>query len=243
MTSKPSLAPAPITRVGLVVFPGFQALDAFGPMDALNVLSMSPAGAGLSLCVIAATLDPVSTYVRVAADGRVLFAPAAAAPDGTLRGFGQSIMPTHTFATAPDDLDLLIVPGGLGTRSEQTIATVVPFLRERFPRLRYLMTVCTGAGLAAQAGVLDGRRATTNKSLWSDETALGPNVDWVRNARWVEDRKVWTASGISAGIDCCLAWVAHVYGETVAKSTADIMEYVRSVDPTNDPFTWMIDSH
>ncbi|KAJ1564170.1 hypothetical protein HK405_015642, partial [Cladochytrium tenue] len=124
MTSTPALAPAPITGVGLVVFPGFQALDAFGPMDALNVLSESSAGAALTLCVIAASLDPVPTYVRVSADGKVL--DDLAPTDSALRGFGQAIVPTHTFATAPEDLELLIVPGGTGTRSERTIATVVP---------------------------------------------------------------------------------------------------------------------
>ncbi|KAJ1565748.1 hypothetical protein HK405_011684 [Cladochytrium tenue] len=239
MASLPAPAPAPVTRIGLVVFPGFQALDAFGPMDALNVLSEAPAGAAMMLSVIARTLDAVPTYVAVDADGQVLDDDKAA---GGLGGFGQAVVPTHTFATAPEDLEMLIVPGGTGTRSARTVATVVPFLRERFPRLRYLMTVCTGARLAALAGVLDGRRATTNKSCWSAVTALGPNVEWVRSARWVEDGKVWTASGVSAGIDCCLAWIACVYGESVAKSTADVMEYVRSVDPTEDPFTWMIDS-
>lgn len=122
------------------------------------------------------------------------------------------MVPTHTFATAPP-LDLLFVPGGLGTRgSNPVIEEVISYIRNTYPQLGYLITVCTGAGLAARAGVLDGKRATTNKMAWTETTGLGVNVDWVPRARWVVDGNVWSSSGVSAGIDVTLAWIGETMG-------------------------------
>ncbi|KAJ4416542.1 hypothetical protein N0V82_006664 [Gnomoniopsis sp. IMI 355080] len=201
---------------GVVLFPGFQALDVFGPLDALNILSTFYK---MNLYILAETLEPVSTRPLVEKLGS---------------NFGESILPTHTFTTAPP-LDVLLVPGGRGTRVSG-IASAVGFVRDVFPSLRYLITVCTGAGIAARAGVLDGRRATTNKLAWEETIALGPKVRWVHRARWVEDGNVWTSSGISAGIDVTFAWMRAVYGEEIAKIIADRMEYTPIMDPDNDPF-------
>lgn len=132
---------APPSKYGVVLFTGFQALDVFGPLDALNILAQSRP---LELSILASSPEPVST---------------ALAPGG----FGQSVVPTHTFDGAPADLEVLLIPGGRGTRDAAVIQPAVGFLRGRFPRLRYLLTVCTGSALAAEAGVLDGRRATSNK--------------------------------------------------------------------------------
>lgn len=132
---------APPTKYGLVLFTGFQALDVFGPLDALNILSQSRP---LELSILASSMEPVST---------------ALVPGG----FGQSVVPTHTFDAAPADIEVLVVPGGRGTRDAAVVQPAVDFLRGRFPRLRYLLTVCTGSALAAEAGVLDGKRATSNK--------------------------------------------------------------------------------
>lgn len=73
-------------------------------------------------------------------------------------------MPTHTFETAPRDLEVLFVPGGKGVEAgEEVINPILDFISERNPELSYLLSVCTGAALLARAGVLDGRNATTNK--------------------------------------------------------------------------------
>jgi len=96
--------------------------------------------------------------------------------------------------------------------------------------------VCTGAGLAARAGLLDGKRATTNKATWALTTAFGPKVKWVPKARWVVDGKVWTSAGGSAGIDVTLAWVGEVFGEGAAGWVADGLEYERCLDSGRDPF-------
>ncbi|KAI1292391.1 class I glutamine amidotransferase-like protein [Xylaria venustula] len=150
----------PPTRFGVVLFPGFQALDVFGPLDTLNSLSQTTP---LELAVLAATLDPVSTKV----EGR--------------GGIGQSVVPTHTFDHFPEDLEVLIVPGGAGTRNPAVTAPIVEFLKRIFPKLRFLLTVCTGSAILAQSRLLDGRRATSNKRSWEwvchlDSSASNPDL-------------------------------------------------------------------
>lgn len=228
------------TRYGLILFPGFQALDVFGPLDALNTLSHSQ---NITLELIAKTLDPVSTQVR-----DPIYNPANST-------FAQSILPTTTFATIAAHsypLDVLIVPGGLGTRPSSPSSSStnnndkdddnnhlkeeVAFIKAIYPKLHFLLTVCTGAGLAARAGVLDHKKATTNKSVWWPTTALGPKVKWITHARWVVDGNVWTSSGVSAGIDLIFAWIEAVYGSETATEVANILEYERHTDSRWDPF-------
>lgn len=150
--------------------------------------------------------------------------------------FGHSSVPTHTFANAPP-LDILIVPGGIGTRAPApSLDSAIEFIRTRTPHLQYLLTVCTGAGLAARAGVLDGKFATTNKRAWGETVVLGPKTKWVAKARWVIDGNVWTSSGVTAGMDLMNAFVGKVWGADVAKSISDGMEYTPNRDPRVDHF-------
>ena len=95
--------------------------------------------------------------------------------------------------------------------------------------------------LAAKAGVLDGRRATANKASWNETVALGPNVEWVPTARWVVDGKVWTSSGVSAGIDLTLAFIEHIYGSENATTIGNYMEFERAENSTDDPFSDIFD--
>ncbi|OTB11480.1 hypothetical protein K445DRAFT_322064 [Daldinia sp. EC12] len=207
----------PPTRFAVVLFPGFQALDVFGPLDILNMLSKTRR---LSLEIYSTTLDPVPTLT-----------PSSG------HSTGQSVVPTRTFADGADDIEVLLVPGGFGSRDPANVAPVVEFVRAAYPRLRYLLTVCTGSAVVASSGVLDARRATSNKKAWEWATAQGPRVNWVRRARWVTDGNIWTSSGISAGIDMMYAFVGDQYGEDLANTLADASEYIRNTDPDFDPFT------
>lgn len=206
---------------GILLFPAFQALDVFGPLDALNLLSWQEK---MNLSLISASMDPVTT------------APRSAAMNPFNSSFFETVMPTHTHDSAPP-LDVLLVPGGLGTRAPDVNGTT-DFIRTRYPQLKYLISVCTGAGLVARAGVLDGRRATTNKRAWNETTALGPKTFWVSHARWMVDGNVWTGSGVSAGIDTTLAWMEHVFGADVATNIANGMEYIRNKQD-DDPYAVM----
>lgn len=172
----------------------------------------------ISLSLIAASLDPVSTL-----------------SPGTHK-VGQSVLPTHTFATAPTP-EVLLIPGGYG--AFDTTPELRRWVADTVPRLRTLITVCNGAALAAQAGVLDGKTATTNKMLWKECAAYGPKVNWIAEARWIRDGTIWTSSGVSAGIDATLAWIGSEYGDEEATELANIMEFVRAESSTHDPFAAM----
>lgn len=134
--------PPPPVKYAVALFPGFQLLDVAGPLDVLAVLAQQ---VPVEVSVLAATLAPVTS--RTARSGSV----------------GQEIVPTHTFADAPDDVEVLLIPGGGGTRDAAATQPLVDYAARAYPKLRYLLTVCTGAALAARAGLLDGKRATTNK--------------------------------------------------------------------------------
>lgn len=111
------------------------------------------------------------------------------------------ILATHTFSNTPK-LDILLVPGGMGLRplDDEGDTAIEDFIASRFDELQYMLSVCTGAASLAKSGVLKGRRATTNKAAWDWATQFGGGeVKWVPTARWVEDGKVWTSSGVSAG--------------------------------------------
>ncbi|MCJ1383459.1 hypothetical protein MMC17_006573 [Xylographa soralifera] len=202
-------SPSPLS-IGVLLYPHFQALDVFGPIDALNILSEDHP---LTLSLIAPTLDPMCTS------------------SGT---FTQLILPTHTFATAPP-LDVLLVPGGPGARSPD-MQPAVDFIASVYPSLKYLISICTGAPLVARTGLVDGMRATTNKRAWEWVIGQRPQVKWVAHARWVVDGKWWSSSGVSAGIDVAFAWMGDVWGQEVAKDVSVKMEYTRWTDSTRDPF-------
>lgn len=173
-------------------------------------------GRDLNLSVIAASLDPVSTKV----EGK--------------QSVGQSITPTATFVDV-SELDVLIIPGGFGGFAPS--AELLDFLRKIVPTTKHVITVCNGSALLSMTGLLDGKKATTNKALWKQCTGFGPKVNWIGKARWVQDEKFWTSSGVSAGIDGTLAWVASVYGKETADVLAKGMEFNRTESPSGDPFS------
>ncbi|KAF7557691.1 hypothetical protein G7Z17_g450 [Cylindrodendrum hubeiense] len=225
MTAPPSANAQMETKLpknyGIVVFRAFEMLDVFGPLNALGMLAKLRQ---LNLYIISDTLDLVTTE------------PMTASMNSKNSSFFPQIQPTHTFETVPDDLDVLIIPGGLGVRSPHLSPTIA-YVTNMYPKLKYLISICTGAVIASKAGILDGRRATTNKASWSSTIANGPNVDWVPHARWVVDGNIWTSSGISAGIDVTLAFIEEVYGSDNATYISNMMEYERHTDPSWDPFS------
>ncbi|KAJ7073232.1 class I glutamine amidotransferase-like protein [Mycena belliarum] len=213
-------SPIPV-NFGVIAFPGFEALDIFGPLDALNLLAYKYP---MNLSIIAATMDPVGTTPRI---------------NPKNSNFSEFIVPTHTFENAPP-LDFLLVPGGPGTRATNLNSTI-DFVRDTYPSLQYFMTVCTGAGIAARAGVLDGKNATTNKRAFKETSAWGPKTNWITHARWVVDGNIWTTSGVSAGTDGLFGFMSQIYGEDVALNTANGMEYVRWTNASYDPFADLYD--
>ena len=144
-------------------------------------------------------------------------------------------MPEKTIADGYD-YDLLFIPGGDAALDVAENDAVSEWLVATAATAELVMTVCTGSILLATTGVLDGYKATTNKIDFTATVPLGPKVDWVKKARWVEDGKFFTSSGVSAGMDMTLAVIAHLYGKAAATEMAVGIEYEWHENPKWDPF-------
>lgn len=212
-------------RIGALIFPGWELLDLAGPLEALHMLAAAGGHSELELFTISARFGTVSTML----DPNSRFAQHFVA-DKTLK---------QALSLSPP-LDMLIIPGGFGAYPNQDNQAYVDFTREVFPKLQVLFTICTGAGIAARAGLLDGLEATTNKQAWDTVTAEGKKTTWRSRARWVEAERegklVWTTSGVSAGTDGMVALVARIWGEDAAVNMCNAMEYERQPDKNKDPF-------
>ena len=136
----------------------------------------------------------------------------------------------------PLQTDILLIPGGPGI--EQTISNVrlIHWLQQQSTGIRYLCSIGTGSAILAQAGLLKGKAATTNKKHYRWVTGFGKDIDWYPVARWVRDGKIFTSSGGTAGIDLALAMIADLLSEEVARRTAIEAEYIWVNDPSEDPF-------
>lgn len=188
----------------------------------------------MTLSIISTTLDPVSID-RSIINGVV----GGMGANSSSPYFTQYIVPTHTLEDAPHDLDVLLVPGGGGTRDLPTTQPHVDWLRDRLVNEppKYLWTVCTGAALAARTGQLAGRNATTNKAAfnWVKTQEGADEVNWIAKARWVVDGNYWTSSGVSAGTDMLLGWIEHEYGRNESERMRIGMEW-NALDQDDDPF-------
>ncbi|MCI1858913.1 MAG: DJ-1/PfpI family protein [Sporolactobacillus sp.] len=137
---------------------------------------------------------------------------------------------------AADATGVLLIPGGRGTRTLVNDAAFIAKLGRAAASSAFCLTVCTGSALLARTPCLNGRRATSNKRAFEWVKKMNPSVRWLERARWVRDGKYYTSSGVSAGIDMTLGFVADQQGERSALAIARGMEYVWNADRTNDPF-------
>jgi len=192
--------------LGVMLYPDFELLDNFGPMEMFGNMQ-----GAIEMTTVASEAGLVKSAqgTRVHAD--------------------------HGLDDCPK-LDMVLVPGGMGTRAAVDDARLVDWLRRRSQDAEFVMTVCTGSALLAQTGLIDGRRATTNKAFFIWPETTWPKVGWVREARWVEDGKFWTSSGVSAGIDMALAVIARIAGQEAADLLATGTEYEWHRDAGWDPF-------
>ncbi|MGL4277587.1 MAG: DJ-1/PfpI family protein, partial [Morganella morganii] len=123
-----------------------------------------------------------------------------------------------------------------GTRRLVSDEGMLTALRTAAQHAQWCLSVCTGSALLAAAGVLDGRQATSNKRAWQWVTSLSAQVNWVKKARWCADGRFYTSSGVSAGTDMALAFIADRHGETAAEEIAQHIEYRWHNDAGDDPF-------
>jgi transcriptional regulator GlxA family with amidase domain len=179
--------------IGVLVFPDFQLLDAAGPISVFEIASRL-AGAEPSIRTIAATPGPVrsSAGVELLARG---FRPSAA-------------------------ISTLIVAGGSGVNAASKCDKTLGFLRAMAKRGVRIASVCSGAFILAEAGLLDGRKATTHWQRTRQFLSQYPKVKLEPDQIFVRDGDIWSSAGISAGIDLALAMVAEDLGDEIAKKAA-----------------------
>jgi len=111
------------------------------------------------------------------------------------------------------------------------------FIRARFDSTDYVASVCTGAITLARSGVLEGKRVMSNKRGWSWVVQHGENVTWVPTARWVHDGKIWTSSGVAAGMDMTYALLSWLYGSEMVNQTVNNIELAPHTDEHWDPYS------
>ena len=192
--------------IAALVFPGFETLDLFGPIEMFGLLQ-----------------DEFSISIVAQQPGEVASAQ------------GQRVCVDCSFNDA-GNFDILLIPGGPGTRTELSNPALLDWLKTASAGAEIIMSVCTGSVLLACAGLLNGRKATSNKMSFGWVQEQGPKVDWVARARWVEDGRIFTSSGVSAGMDMSLAVIAHLLDRTSADKVAQIAEYEWHEDAARDPF-------
>lgn len=145
------------------------------------------------------------------------------------------VMTTVLPSMLPDN-SVLFIPGGMGTRLLVNDKAFIHLLTQTIPHASYCLTVCTGSALVVKTGLLDGKKATSNKKAWSWVTSINNEVRWQHCARWCVEDGFYTSSGVSSGIDMALGFVADLYGKGRAILVANLMEYVWNDNYDHDPF-------
>ena len=137
---------------------------------------------------------------------------------------GLRIVPDHDFSDAPD-LDVVLVPGGIGTRREVDNPIMIEWLMKVAPGCRWVTSVCTGALLLCKAGLAEGRRVTTHWGFVPELRKRHPATEVLERVRYVRDGSLVTAAGVSAGIDMALWLSGQIWGVECARTTQRLMEY------------------
>jgi transcriptional regulator GlxA family with amidase domain len=188
-----------------LVFPDVEVLDFCGPFEVFSVTRLDESRR---------RADPSPFEVLLIAETR----------EPIVATGGLRVLPDHDLGSCPR-LDILVVPGGWGTRSLVNHERIVGWIRDQAAQVERLASVCTGSFLLGQAGLLDGRRATTHWMSLDRMRDTYPAIAVVRDQHVVEDGSIITSAGIAAGIDLALRVVAQDHGEAVARTTARYMEY------------------
>jgi len=187
-------------RVAIVIFDGVEVLDFCGPFEVFSVTGGRQNETPFQVVTVAEEMKPIAA-----------------------RG-GLSINPSHDFAGCPE-ADILLVPGGMGTRREMNNPRMLQWLTERAGKAELVLSVCSGALVLAKAGLLDGMTATTHHGALEELRLISSSIVIDCSHRFIDNGPVIVAAGISAGIDMSLHVVARLLGGDQARETARYMEY------------------
>ena len=200
----PNNAQLPLT-VGILVFDQVEVLDVAGPFEVFTVTRLNKElrqeeSSPFRVLLVSENMDQVSAV-------------------GGLR-----FTPDVTHDNCPE-LDLLIVPGGWGTRTQVKNANLLKWIANRSRRTKLTGSVCTGSSLLGEAGLLDGREATTHWRTFDILRQAAPKAYIREDLRVTMDGSIFTSAGISAGIDMALHIVSYLFGTKTGEATARQMEY------------------
>lgn len=193
-------------KVSVLLFTDFETLDVFGPVEILGRLKEKY------------TVQFYSLH------------------GGLVRNQHGVAVHTEKLNEIHNGTGIFIIPGGYGTRIEVDNTQLIDAIRQISASSEYVLTVCTGTALLARTGLLDGRKATSNKRAFDWVVTNSDKVDWIRRARWVIDGKYYTSSGVSAGMDMTLGLLNDLHGHDFAKDAANQIEYNWQEDREIDDF-------
>lgn len=192
-------------RLGIVVFDEIEVLDFCGPFEVFSVTRLNEA-------LRHEEPSPFEIFLIAQFDRPVITTG------------GMKIIPDLTFDNCPA-MEILVIPGGWGTRKEMNNEVLLSFIRTQAASVEILASVCTGALVLGNAGLLDGLKATTHWRSLSMMRDLFPNIMVDSELNVIDQGRIITSAGISAGIDMALKVVSRYFGEPIARSTAKHMEY------------------
>lgn len=186
--------------VAILIFDEVEVLDFCGPFEVFAVTGARSQDKPFDVFTVAEIASPI-----------------------TARN-GLSVNPKFSFADCPQ-ADILVIPGGYGTRALVHNQTVLDWIKQQATKAEMIMSVCTGSLLLAKAGLLENLSATTHFNAIDELRKLAPNTQVCPGQRIVDNGRVLTSAGISAGIDLSFHIVARLLGQEVAQETARWMEY------------------
>ncbi|CAN5459041.1 DJ-1/PfpI family protein [soil metagenome] len=187
-------------RVAILMFDNVEVMDFAGPFEVFGVSALPDGTKLFDVYTVARLSKPVMARNNL------------------------SVNPDYSFGDCPRP-DILVVPGGFGTRREKHNPAVLDFIKQQTEHAERVLSVCSGALLLAKAGLLDGLHATTHQGALAELRGDAPTATVLDGARVVDNGKIVLSAGISAGIDAALYLVGALHGPDQAKETAAYMEY------------------
>lgn len=187
-------------NVGVFIFDDVEVLDFAGPFEVFSVTGRRDGSNPFNVFTVAEHTRPIAARNNL------------------------TVVPALDFEQCPK-LDILVVPGGFGTRREMVNQKVLDFVRNRADEVEVLLSVCTGALILGRAGLLDGLRATTHHGAVEELKKAAPAALVQADRRVIDNGKIVLAAGVSSGIDASFQVVGRLLGEATAKETADYIEY------------------
>ena len=191
--------------VGILIFDDVEILDVAGPFEVFSVTRLNDEQR-------LQQSSPFKVYL-IAEKNKQIIAIG-----------GLRLTPDVTISECPE-FDLLIIPGGWGTRKESKNRILIKWISNQFTKDRLIASVCTGSSLLGKAGLLDGRDATTHWRAFDFLQESAPKTRILKNVRFTLTEPIFTSAGVSAGIDLALRIVSHFFGTEVGQTTARQMEY------------------